>query len=437
MICVPMHLVPATIGFVTSLAITALFSYLETAVTAVRFFRIRELVESAGRHKKLLAIIEHAPHRILVTMLIASSLANVTAAALITIVMQNMFSEMGWSQGLGLSVGIALATAAILIFGEIIPKNFAKAHGEKHLGSFLWLISLSYYLLYPCVKILTHMSDFVIRRVMRIPDASPSEQVTSEKEIKFLIEYIDQKGLMEREKSVMLQNIFRIGNTHIRNILVPEPDMVIIDESLDVQQAFQIFVQHQFSRLPAYRGQQDNIVGLLHQKDIFAPLQQQQYTMPIKDLIRPILFVPESVHVNQLLKEFKLSGTHMAIVLDEHGGVAGLVTLEDVLEEIVGEIRDEYEEQQEKIVPLSGGGWLASGNIPLQDLGAFLAISFETETAITLAGFLAEKLQHMPKKEDQFVYKNLRFIVQKATVRRVLQVKVIPELGRNTKKELA
>jgi len=412
-------LITDTIGFIIALAATALFSYLETTITAVRFFRIRELAQTATSYKKILSTLETQPHRILITILIACNLSNVTAAALSTRIMQKLFIRLNLSEGLGFSFGIGLATIAILIFGEIIPKHFAKVQGEKKLGSSLWLINIIYVLLYPAVKLLTKLSDLVISSRVQ---GQASEAMTSEKEIKFLLEYINQKGLMEHEKSAMLQNIFRICSTQIKDILVPEPDMIIIESSTNIQEALQLFTKCQFSRLPVYEGKEDNIIGILYQKDIFIPLQNGEYKKPIKEIGRPVVFVPESMKVNQILKYFKDKQVHMAIVLDEHGAIAGLVTLEDVLEEIVGEIKDEHEPSSNKVIALEDGSWLANGNTALEELHNLLHVYFEVENAITLGGFLTEQLQYLPKKGERIEYKGFVFQIQKASTRRILQV---------------
>ncbi len=414
-----MSILLSLVLFMIALCATAVFSYLETAVTAIRFFKIRELSQTVPQHQKILAILEEAPHRILITTLIACNLANVTAAALSTQLMTQLFQQWHLSAGLGLSFGIALATLCLLIFGEILPKNFAKLHGESFLGSALWIIRVTYYALYPFVKVLTLLSN----RMLGAREQN-AHLITSEKEIKFLIDYINQKNLMEPEKSAMLQNIFRICNTTISEILVPEPDMITIDARSTIQKALSIFITHQFSRLPVYDERPDNIVGILYQKDIFQLLQRGEYERIIREVMRPVIFVPESARVNQVLKDFKDKQIHMAIVLDEHGAIAGLVTLEDVLEEIVGEIKDEHEIGASTIVMLEDGQWLVNGNANLDTLEKTLNISFETNHALTVAGFLSETLQHVPKKGERVVYKGYVFQVQKASPRRILQVLV-------------
>lgn len=404
------------IGFILSVSTCALFSFLETSVTALRLFKLKELADASPRYQSLLKTLEKNPHQVLITILIASSLANVTAAALITNVMERIFVDM---PGLGFSLGIGIATAAILIFGEVIPKNIAKVHGEKLFQSTLWLTNIVFYLLYPFVKILIRFSSMVVALVGG--SAEPSESVTSEREIRFLIDYIDQKGLMDREKVQMLQSIFKLGSKQVKEIMVPAIDIVMLNAESSIEQALEIFSKYQYSRLPVYRNTKDNIIGMVHQKDIFVMLSKDEKKSLVQ-LVRPILFVPESMKINQLLREFRQQGRHMAMVLNEYGSITGLVTLEDVLEEIVGEIHDEYEEAEEKIVPLKEGGWLVGGSLDLDSIAQVLKIIFDVDHAVTVGGFLTEQLQHLPKEGESIEYKGYTFKVKKASPKRVAQV---------------
>ncbi|TET06146.1 HlyC/CorC family transporter [Candidatus Dependentiae bacterium] len=414
--------------FFISLFACALYSFLETSVTALRLFKLKELSQKVGgRYKTLFHVLEENPQHILITILIANSLASVTSAVLITSIMEGLFVQLKFSGGLGFSVGIGLATTAILIFGEIIPKNIAKTRGERLFRSTLFIVNATYYLFYPFARFLTNFSNMLIYKLgnKRMLEGV-SEWVSSEKEIQFLIDYISERGLMETEKTIMLQNIFELGRTPVKEIMVPATDIVSIDIDLTIQNVLSIFEKYHFTRLPIYDENKENIIGMVHLKDILLLLIKRE-EKPLRDIIRPILFVPESLKVNQLLRELRQKHRHLAIVLNEHGIVTGLITLEDVLEEIVGEISDEHERITEKIIKLREGGWLIEAIVPLEDVTKLLNITFETESAVTLGGFLTEKLQHLPKKGERLLYKGYYFQVQQATPKRVLQVLVFEE----------
>jgi putative hemolysin len=413
--------------FFISLTLRAVFSFLETSITALRLFKLKEMAQSTEHYEALFKALEQTPHRVLITILIANSIADVTTAALATHITEAFFAQLHLSSGLGFSLGIVIASMAIIIFGEIIPKNLAKGGGERLFKSMLWITNILFYALYPVVTFLVRFSDFLVYKLMGKKNfESGSEWVSSELEIKFLIDYISSKGLMETEKTEMLQNIFDLGHTPVREIMVPSTDIISVNVETSVKDTLEIFAKHRYTRMPVYEGPADNFIGMVHQKDIFVLLSRNE-DKHLKDILRPIMFIPEAIKVNQLLREFRQQQMHIAIVLNEHGSVTGLITLEDVLEEIVGEISDEHEPISEKIIPLKQGGWLVDAGVTLEDLGDLLEITFEAEEAVTLGGFLIEQLQHLPKKGERVLYKHFYFQVQKASQKRVFQVLIFSE----------
>lgn len=413
--------------FFIALSLRALFSFLETSVTALRLFKLKELAKSYGRYEFLFESLEKSPHRVLITILICNSLADVTTAALATNIMETIFKRFNLSGGLGFSMGIALATIAILIFGEIIPKNLAKGRSEKLFKSTLWLVNIIFYLFYPLVTFLNRFTSFFINKFGGPREMEgASEWVSSEREIQFLIDYIYGKGLIEEEKNEMLQNIFELGRTPVKEIMVPATDIVMVTSDSTIKDTLAVFGDHPFTRLPVYEKKTDNIIGMVHLKDIFMLLSKNE-DKPLAEIIRPILFIPETIKVNQMLREFRHKHMHIAMVINEHGSITGLITLEDVLEEIVGELRDELEPKPEHIIQLKQGGWLVDASTPLEDVTDLLHITFETESSVTLGGFITEQLQHLPKKGERFLYKKYYFQVQKASNKRVLQVLIFEE----------
>jgi CBS domain containing-hemolysin-like protein len=401
--------------FVISMTFAALFAFLETAFTALRLFKLKELEASVAKYKTLFESWEKNPQRILITILIANNFAHVVTSVLISHIMQRFLGS------LGLAVGVAVATVAILIFGEIIPKSFAKAHHERLFGSCLWMVNGLFKALYPFVTVLLRIADIFFARVggQHVLD---KQDVISEKEIEFLIDYSDEKGLMETEKTEMLQNIFGLGQTQVREIMIPKNNVVLLNVRASFQEAMDILSSSRFSRVPVFEDKDDNIIGILHQKDLFELLSKKIDTSSLVALVRPIIFVPETKRVNQLLSEFLKKRMHMACIVDEYGCLSGIVTLEDILEEIVGDIADEHEKINSLIVPLDQGGWLVDASIELEDVEDLLQIKFDVEDSLTLGGFLAERLQHLPKKGERLLYESYYFQVQQANSRKVFQV---------------
>jgi putative hemolysin len=413
--------------FVIALFIRGLLSFLETSITALRLFNLKQLAATTShRYQRLFTALETEPQRVLITILLANSLADVTTAALATNIMERIFAHLQFSGGVGFSVGVFTATIAIVVFGEIIPKNLARSFGIQVFGSILWIIYLAYIVLYPITMILLAFANAVVR-LFRGSKATEdqSDWTTCESEIRFLISHIGQKGLMESEKSQMLQNIFELAQKPVREIMVPDTNIISIDIEASLEQALQLFSTHNFTRLPVYRAARDNIIGIIHLKDIFLLLSHAQ-TKELKELIRPIMFVPESMKINQLLKQLREQHMHMAIALNEHGSLIGLITLEDILEEIVGEISDEHEATAAKIIAYKNGSWLVDGGVPLQELTDALKITFDRTEIVTIGGFITDRLQHLPKKGERVIYQGYKFKVEKASPKRVLKVLISP-----------
>jgi len=409
--------------FSVSLVGCALFSFLETSITTLRLYKLQELSKASSRYEKLFQSLEQNQSRVLTTILVANNLVNVIAATAGTLLAEKIFKNL--PESVGLPLGIVFTTAAILFVGEVIPKNIAQAMGDRLFKYTLWITNVTCYLFSPVVWIFLRISNYMIYKIKGMYGKPEDEVITSEKEIRFLIDYINKKGLLEEEKTNMLKSIFELGTTSVKDILIPATEVISVNAHISVTQALDVFKTYQFSRLPVYENRVDNIIGMLHLKDLFSMINKED--KPIKDMLRPIMFVPDSVKVNQLLKEFKEQHMHIAMVLNEHGSIVGLVTLADVLAEIVGEIKDEHKERVEKISALKENVWLVDAGMSLKELAGYLNITFETESALTLGGFLTEQLQHMPKKGNRVAYKGYYFQVQQASQRRAIKILIFSE----------
>lgn len=408
-----------------SLALCALFSFIETSIIGLRLFKLKELSEGTSKYRKLFYVFEHNPNRILISVLIAYNLANVLAAVFSNEVMAGITRSLNISERLGFTIGILLTSITILLT-DLIPKNIATIHGDRLIKSILWITNVIYYLFYIPVSLLSKVADTVTRWIAGSSIKETSDAVASEKEIQFLINYINEKGLMERHKTAMLKSIFELGTTPIKEVMVPETSVISINVNSTQKETLDLFSKYQFTRLPVYEDKTDNIIGMVHQKDFFQLLSREE-DRPLRDIVRPIMFVPESAKVLRVLKEFREQRMHIAMVLNEFGGITGLVTLEDVIEEIVGEISDEYEAIPEKVISLESGGYLVDASIDLDELSPLLGIEFETEDALTLGGFLIEQLERVPKTGERLEYKGFHFKVQQATPKRILQVLVFSQ----------
>src|SRR3990167_3798193 len=408
------------LAFLVTLSFCAIFSFIETSITALRIFKLKELEKENLRYKFLFNILEKQPNKILFTIVIANSLAHASSTALITSLMQEIFLGLNLSEGLGLTVGVAIASCALVVFGEIIPKNIARAQGNRLLKYTLGITTLTYYLLKPFVLLITKFANLLMA-----PFGSHEvEVIPSEQELSFLIDYVNKKGIIDKHKTSMLLSIFNLSEKPIKEIIVPEPQIVSIEANKSIKDAINIFQKYQFTRFPVFENKQDNIVGIIYLKDIIYKDLDPETT--ITNFVRPIMFVPESMKSNQLLRQFKEDKRHMAIVLNEFGGIEGLVTLEDVLEQIVGPIVDEHENATEDIKHISKNQWLVNGNVNLSELKKVFNIDFETDS-ISLGGFITEQLQHLPTNGETLIYKDYKFKIENSTPKRILQVTITKE----------
>ena len=408
--------------FLGSLSLCALFAFIETSITAIRLFKVKELERTTSKYKVFFTTLEHRPQAVLMTILVATNMMCITTAVLLQNIVENVFADFNLPQGLGFTIGIAAGTIVVSLIGEIIPKSIAQAQTNP-LASLLWLANFIFYIVSPIAQPLLAIS----RYFSHSHSDSSDDQIVSEQEIRFLINYIEKKGLMEQDKTSMLQNIFRMENTHVKEILIPNSNITSIDINSDITILLQLFKAHQYSRYPVFESNPENIVGILYQKDVFIQLQQNKDLYKLKDLVKPIIFVPDSLKVSELLKEFKKQHIHMAMVLDEYGSTIGLVTLEDTLEEIVGDIADEHEPnmQLRKITIIDPiMEWSVDASVDLDRLEDILQINFHVETAVTLGGFLTEYAQRLLKVGENFFYKGFCFTIEQANEKRVLQVHI-------------
>lgn len=406
------------LGGIACYCASSLVSFLETAVTLLRPYQLKALREQAKGYEKLFDIWVEQPQKLLIGILLLNSFIDIIAVVCVSEALQEMLGN------IGIPIGVAVSTISNILLTNLLPKMYARLHYEKGVKSLLWLAALIIQCLYPVVTVLLGFVNTVFGFFGY--DVASVTDVFSEDELEYLIQQSDASGVMDSEKSEMLQNVFGLGEILVEKVMVPKSDMVLLDVNSSISSAIEFMRQHRYSRVPIYDGKEDNIVGIIYHKDMFDHYSQQSEKI-LKELVRPVLFTPQTKRVSQLLNEFLKKRMHMAIVIDEFGNVIGLVTLEDLIEEIVGEISDEHEKIHTGIIPLEQGGWLVNASIMLDKLEEFLAITFDVEESLTLAGFLAEKFEYLPQNGEQLMYRGYVFTVQQATDKRIFQVLITHE----------
>jgi len=327
--------------FLICVVASAFFSGTETAFFSLSELELSKLREEGSRGSRRVIRLMNDSRKLLITILVGNTLVNIIAAIDATVLVTRLSRAYHFSEGLAIFLEVVVVTLIILIFSEITPKILAVRNSLNLALRVSPFIDLVYLLLYPISAVLERFTDLFKRALHIRTDA----EFLSEEEIKTLIELGEEKGTIQSEERMMIDSIFEFGETTVKEIMVPRIDMVCIEMHASLKDLIRLIRERGHSRIPVYEGRIDNIRGVIHVKDLIPVLDKSSRDVKLMDLARPAYFVPESKKIDDLLREFQRQKVHMAIVVDEYGGTAGLVTLEDIIEEIVGEIQDEYDKE--------------------------------------------------------------------------------------------
>ncbi len=323
-------------------------------------------------------------------------------------------------------VTVAALSLVAVLFGIFVPRALGARYAQPMLLFLVWPIQLVTWLTRPLVAVLF----FLTRAITRPLGANPlAGTLVSEEEIKALVETGEEQGVLEETERDMIRSIFDLGDKDVRELMVPRMEIVAVDVTTPPEQLLERVVLAGHSRIPIYEGSADQIIGVLYVKDVFGRIARGQGAPALRELLRPAHFVPETKKVDELLREMQKQKNHMAIVVDEYGGTAGLVTLEDIVEEIVGEIRDEYDVEQELVVPVSEREALVDGRAPFEDIRETFALDDLDSSAEyeTLGGFIVHELGRFPKAGEEVRRSGVRFVVETVEGRRIRRVRVVRE----------
>jgi putative hemolysin len=397
------------------------FSGSETALTSLSEARTRQIIEESGNPKHPLRLWLENPERILATLLFGNTLANIALSALVTA----LSTRLGVPYAVGAATGAT--TFVVLTFCEVTPKTLAKRHALSFARLSLPIISLLSWLFYPATFLLLGMTNGLVRL---FGDKQTERPAVTGEEIEFLIDLGGREGVLDDVKKQLLTSVLEFADILVKEIMVPRTRMTGIEKTSSFEEVMAIIGESEHSRIPVYDDSIDNIVGLLYVKDIARELQKglSAESFDIEKFLKPAFFVPELMKISRLLREFQKRKIHMAVVVDEFGGTSGLVTLEDVVEEIVGEIQDEYDMEEKSVKALPDGRLLADGTASLRDLEEALDVEFpEDGDYETLGGFLTAVSGRVPATGSIVVWNGLTFTIRAADERHVSKV----EIGRS------
>ena len=393
------------LAFIVCLVFSGFFSSAESAFLALPKLRIRYLVENGRRGAEWLDKMAESPEKVLATVLLGNNLVNVAAATLGTIMAVATF---------GLIRGPIIATVGvttlILIFGEVIPKTLAVHRAERLSLLYVKPLRVIQWCLYPFVLVLSRIG-LGFTRVIAQPDEGKT--LVSEGEIRSAINVGQVEGVVEQDEARMLHKVFEFTDRPVGKVMVPRTEIAWVEQGTKIGEILDIYAQTPYSRFPVYKDNTDNVVGVLFVKDILMKLNGGiiDKEAVIDDLIRPAHFVPESKHLGELLTEMRNGGYHVVMVVDEYGGVAGMVTLGELTEEIIGDIGDELIEEKKEFVVTGDNTFQLDGGFRIEEANQELGLDLPEGDYETVAGFILSHLGKIPKQGQQLKYRHLKFVI--------------------------
>ncbi len=403
------------------LVLSALFSSAETALTTVNKIRIRSLAEEGKRSAKTVAKLIEDPSKMISAILIGNNIVNLSASSLTTTLVIEQFNSIP----AGVATGIL--TVLILIFGEITPKTLATIYNEKLSLIYAPPILFLTRILTPVIFLLNKVSQGLLW-ILRI-DPSKKVAAMTENELLTIVEVSHEEGVIESEEREMINNVVDFGDSLARDIMVPRIDMDFVEDTVNYDELVAAFEENMYTRLPVYHETRDNVVGIVNLKDIFF-YKGSKEDFHIEDFLREPYFTYEYKKTSELLREMRKESIALAIVLDEYGATAGLVTVEDLIEEIVGEIRDEYDEDEEDVVTSVGENeYLADGAAKLEEINEALGLSLASEDYDSIAGHVIFLLDHLPTEGETLTDKGVTYTVAQVDKNRIdkVHIKVDPD----------
>lgn len=314
-------------------------------------------------------------------------------------------------------IAFSIITGCHIVFGELVPKSLAIISSEKIALSTAFPLILFYKVTYPVMWIFNHSTNWILK-IFGLSQVDEHESVHTDEEIKLLIEESYKHGLVDKTELTLVDNIFDFSDKTVKEIMVPRTDIIniFIEDSFD--DIISYTLNEQLTRYPVCKGNKDNVIGFIHIKDLYKQ-KIEGNGQDIKNIIREIKLVPESMLISELLKIFKKEKVQVALIIDEYGGTAGLVTIEDILEEIVGEIQDEFDEEEDEIIKTEDNSYIVDGKVLIEDITELLYINIEDENIDTIGGWAYIQLESYPQVNDKFTYKNYEFIILKCDRKRI------------------
>ena len=412
------------ITLIILIILSAFFSSAETAFTTVNKIRIRTFEEEGRPNAALIRKLTDDPQKMLSAILIGNNIVNLTASSLTTIMVTRITANLGLASKSATAIGIAtgILTLIILVFGEITPKSIATRSSERICFFYIKPIYWMTVIFTPLIFIVNKISfGFMKLFGMRY---TGKERVMTENELLTIIDVSHEEGVLESEEKEMINNVVDFGDSLAKDIMVPRIDMVSVPSAISYDDLKKTFKRDMYSRLPVYEESKDNVVGIVTLKDFFN-YEGTKEDFKLSDLLREPYFTYEYQKTSDLLIQMRENSINISIVLDEYGSTAGIITLEDLIEEIVGEIRDEYDDDEEDpIQKLSTSEYLVDGSTRLDDINEVFGCNIESDDYDSIAGHMINVLEHIPCKGEEITEDYIRFVIDKMDKNRIDKIHV-------------
>ena len=396
--------------------LSGVFSASETALMSLNKIKIRKLEEDNVKGIDTLQKIMEDPSKLLSTILVANNVVNIGASSIATALFMDLVGASG------VPIATLVMTITVLIFGEITPKSISTNNPEKIALLICNLMSIMMKILSPIVTVLDLFRKLIFK-IFKIEDNSNQPLITEEE----LLTYVNvshEEGVIEVEEKEIIQNLFAFGDLQAKQAMVNRMDMVAIEKNISYKELVKVFEEEKFTRLPVYEENIDSIIGIINIKSIAFLNEEQRKDFDIEKYMIEPFFTYEFKNVSELLQELKVKKTQMAIVLDEYGGTAGLITIENLVEEIVGDINDEFDAEESNIVKISDYEYRVKGYTSLIEVNEELDLQLESDEVDSLAGYIIEKIKRFPTKSEELDIEGIRFIVEDVEKNKINTIKI-------------
>lgn len=403
------------IALVFLVAMSAVFSSSETAITSVSKIKVRQLDQKDNKNAHLLKKLHDNMQTTISTILIGNNIVNIAASSIATILFTNIFHQNG------ALISTVVMTVFVLIFGEVLPKTIAQYKNKSVALKFSRFIYFLTIVFKPIVKILNVLTRLIIK--LFVGEDEDSSTLTEE-ELKTLVEVSEEEGVLKNQETEIMINALELKETLAVDIMTPRTSMASVDIEDAENDLKEIIKNITYSRIPVYEDNIDDIIGVLHIKELAHKIIEDDRDFKVRDILKPAFYAYEYIPVVDLFKQMRTKNISISIIIDEYGGTSGIVTMEDILEELVGEIDDEYDHEKE-VTKLSDNEYLVDPEMRIDEVNERFDLDIQSDKFDSIGGFVIELLDRMPKSKDEVEFENLKFVVVNVDKRKITQLMII------------